>query len=288
MKESKIGYIGLGIMGKPAASNLLKKGHHVNVWGRKGRQTTQELIDLGATECLTLETLAKESDIIITNVSDTVDVVSLMGADEGIGKHLTDGQLIIDMSTISPSVTTDIAMQLKAKGVDFLDAPVSGGEKGAIEGTLTFMVGGEQLAFDRALPVFNAMGKIATRIGQSGAGQVAKMCNQIIIGATLMGVSEAFHLAKHKGVDLTFVRQALQGGFAGSRVLDIHAKRMIDDDFTPGFKAILHKKDIGIALEEGHLHQLPLKSAQAFYAQLSQLMDNGDGEKDSSAIFKLM
>lgn len=286
MKKNRIGYIGLGIMGEPVASNLLKAGYQVNVWARRGRQTTQTVLDLGAKECLTLDALAQQSDIIITNVSDTSDVHALLLSDEGIGQYLTAGQLVIDMSTISPSVTVEIAMQLGNKGVDFLDAPVSGGQKGAIDGTLTFMVGGNQAAFDRALPVFNIIGKTITRIGDSGAGQVAKMCNQIIIGATLMGVCEAFHLAQRKGVDLVFLRQALQGGFASSRVLDIHAQRMIDNDFSPGFKAKLHQKDIGIALSEGQTVGLPLISAEAFSRQLCHLIEEGDGELDSSAIFK--
>lgn len=282
-----IGYIGLGIMGCPAAANLIKAGYAVNVWARRGRATTAPLLALGATECPDLATLAGQSSMIITNVSDTPDMESLMLSSSGIGAFLQAGQLVIDMSTISPTATVAIAEQLGRQGVDFLDAPVSGGQQGAIDGTLTFMVGGKPAAVTRATPVLEKMGKTITHIGESGAGQVAKMCNQIIIGATLLGVAEAFHLASSKGVDLSAVRQALQGGFAGSRVLDVHAQRMIDDNFTPGFKAHLHKKDIDIALSEGQAAGLSLASANHFAQKLSALIEQGEGELDSAAIYRL-
>lgn len=280
-----IGYIGLGIMGAPAARNLLKAGYKVGVWARRA-EALLPLVNDGATAFDSAAALAAKCDIVITNLSDTPDVEEVVLG--SLKDSLPAGSLVIDMSTIAPTAARKIANELKTKDIDFLDAPVSGGEKGAIEGALTFMVGGDAAAFERAQPVFNAMGKVITHIGEHGCGQVAKACNQIIIGATLSGVAEAFALATANGTDLNKVRAALLGGFANSKVLEFHAMRMIENNYAPGFKAKLHHKDINIALAEAAAANLDLPAADLFGQQLTQLINNGDGELDSAAIAKVV
>ncbi len=283
----KIAYIGLGIMGKPAALNLLRAGYTVGVWARRV-EATLPLVEAGATAYDTPAALAAAAEVVITNVADTADVEAVLLAENGVASGMARGGTVIDMSTIAPTKSREIAATLAQQGIDFLDAPVSGGEKGAIAGTLTFMVGGEQQVFERMQPLFAAMGETITYIGASGAGQVAKACNQIIIGATISGVAEAFRLAAANGVDLQQVRQALSGGFAASRVLEIHGQRMISGDYTPGFKAVLHKKDIGIALAEAAAAGMTLPSADIFMQRLQQLIDNEGGELDSAAVNKIV
>lgn len=283
----KIGYIGLGIMGRPAALNLLRGGFSVGVWARR-REATQPLQQAGATVYDSIAELAAASEVVITNVSDTPDVEAVVLGEGGIGDHLAAGGTVIDMSTIAPAAAAQLAAALAKKGIDFLDAPVSGGEKGAIDGALTFMVGGDEQAFERMQPVFAAMGKTITHIGKSGAGQVAKACNQIIIGATISGVAEAFRLAAGNGVELARVRQALSGGFANSKVLEVHALRMISGDYAPGFKAVLHQKDIGIALAAAADCGIALPSAELFMRRLQLLRESGDGELDSAAVSKVL
>lgn len=283
----KIGYIGLGIMGKPAALNLLRAGFAVGVWARRAA-ACEPLLAAGAVAHESPAALAENCDVLITNVSDTSDVEEVLLGGSGAAARLAAGSAVIDMSTISPSAAARIAARLARQQVDFLDAPVSGGEKGAIDGTLTFMVGGSEEAFARLQPVFAAMGKTVVHIGASGAGQVAKACNQIIIGATISGVAESFRLAAESNVDLARVREALMGGFAASRVLEIHAQRMISGDYAPGFKAALHKKDIGIALKEAEACGIGLPSADIFMQRLQRLVEDGDGELDSSAVCKVV
>lgn len=287
-----IGYVGLGIMGLPAARNLLRAGYRVIGWARRAESLAPLLASEGDVAVADdLPSLAAQCDVVITNVSDTPDVRAvLLGKDGkgGIIDGVKGGAVVIDMSTISPAETTTMAECFVAKGVKMLDAPVSGGEKGAIDGTLTFMVGGDEDAFNRAMPVFSAMGKTITRIGESGAGQTAKACNQIIIGATISGVAEAFALARSAGVDIAKVRAALLGGFAGSRVLELHGERMIKGDYAPGFKAALHDKDIGLALSAAASSGVRLPSAELFAARLKRLIKAGGGNKDSSAIAEVL
>lgn len=280
----RVGYIGLGIMGRPAALNVLRGGYAVSVWARRAEAMTP-LLDAGARGCGSAAALAAECDMVITNLSDTPDVESVVGDMAG---HLRGGAVVADMSTIAPAAAVRMAAALESRGVDFLDAPVSGGEKGAIEGALTFMVGGRQAAFERALPVLRTMGAAITRIGGSGAGQVAKACNQIIIGGTLSAVAEAFAMARAGGADLAKIREALLGGFAASKVLEVHAQRMISGDYAPGFKAKLHKKDIGIATATAAESGVALPSAEIFLERLERLEESGGGELDSSAIAKIV
>lgn len=283
----KIGCIGLGIMGKPAALNLRRAGFEVGVWARRAA-ACEPLVAAGAAVYDSPPALAAASDVLITNVSDSPDVEAVLLGAAGAIEGLRAGSTVIDMSTIAPSVAVKICAALAEKGVDFLDAPVSGGEQGAINGVLTFMVGGSAAAFERMQPVFAAMGKTITHIGGSGAGQVAKACNQIMIASSVSGVAEAFALAEANGVDITRVREALLGGFAASKVLEVHALRMISGDYTPGFKSVLHQKDIGIALDEARAAKIKLPSAKLFQERLQRLIDDGDGELDSAAIKKIL
>ncbi len=286
-KKPTVGYIGLGIMGKPAAANLLRAGYPLIVFARRPEQAAS-LISQGAQASATPADLARQCEFIFTNVSDTPDVKEILLGGNGVIHGAKEGAIVADMSTISPAATRQMAATLAEKKIELLDAPVSGGEKGAIEGALSFMVGGNAEAFARALPLFNAMGKTVTLVGESGAGQTAKACNQIVIGATIEGIAEAFRLAQKNGVDAARVRQALMGGFAASKVMEIHAARMLSGDYAPGFKAALHRKDMKIALENAEQFSAPLPGAEIFLHRLDKLIEGGGGDLDSSAVFKIL
>ena len=286
-KKPTVGYIGLGIMGKPSAENLLRAGYPLIIFARRPEQAAL-LISQGAQASATPADLARQCEFIFTNVSDTPDVKEILLGGNGVIHGAKEGAIVADMSTISPAATRQMAATLAEKKIELLDAPVSGGEKGAIEGALSFMVGGNAEAFARALPLFNAMGKTVTLVGESGAGQTAKACNQIVIGATIEGIAEAFRLAQKNGVDAARVRQALMGGFAASRVMEIHAARMLSGDYAPGFKAALHRKDMKIALENAEQFSAPLPGAEIFLHRLDKLIEGGGGDLDSSAVFKIL
>lgn len=283
----KVGYIGLGIMGRPCAQNLLAAGFGLTVWARRAA-SAEPLLAAGADWCDSPAELAARVDVLVTNLSDTPDVEQvLLGPDGAIhGAH--PGLVCLDMSTISPFGARAIAAALAPQGVDFLDCPVSGGEVGAINGTLTVMVGGKHSALEQVRPVLEAMGKTITWIGESGAGQVAKACNQIAVGAGVAMVAEVMKLARACGVDPVPVRQALLGGFAASRVLDVHGQRMIDDNYAPGFKAVLHRKDMGIVLDCARQLGIRLPEAERVAGLIEQLVQQGGGELDSSAIARLI
>ena len=287
MANEIIGLIGPGIMGKPMGLNLMKAGFSLNVHSRR-EQSSAELVDAGATYYATPAELAKHCDIIISIVSDTPDVEAVLFGEDGIVNTAKEGSLLIDMSTISPVSTRDFANKLAEKGIHMLDAPVSGGEAGAIAGTLTIMVGGQTDDFERALPVFQAMGQTITLIGDHGAGQVVKACNNLIIAQTVVAVSEAFEMAKQAGVDIGKAREALMGGFAGSKVMEVHAKRIIDDSFVPGFKAKLHHKDLQIAARTIDTYGLQLPAAQIAIDYMQRLVEQGHGESDSAALAKVV
>lgn len=283
--DARVGCIGLGIMGKPAAMNMQKAGYKLAFFARSagslqpfaGQKSYDSPRSLGAA-----------CDVVVLNVSDTPDVEQLTIGAGGLIEGMQAGGVVIDMSTIAPDAARRIAGKLAERGIDFLDAPVSGGEKGAIDGTLTVMVGGDARAFRRVLPLLRTMGRTITHVGASGAGQVVKACNQIIIGATIEGVAEALALARQNGVDLAGAREALLGGFANSKVLEIHGKRMIEDDFAPGFKAVLHHKDMQIAIDNGTQNGCPLPVAKLFAERLMRLVEAGDGELDSAAAYKIV
>ena len=283
----KVAYIGLGIMGRPCVENLLKAGHEVWVWARR-RESAEPLLAQGAHWADSPQALAANVEVLVTNVSDTADVEAVLLGEHGVVHGARPGLVCVDMSTISPIGAREIAAKLDASGIDFLDCRVSGGEVGAINGTLTIMVGGKAAALATARPVLQAMGKTITHIGDSGAGQVAKACNQIAVGVGVAAVAEVMKLAKACGVDPAPVREALLGGFASSRVLDVHGQRMIDDNYAPGFKAKLHQKDMGIVLDTAASLGIKLPEAARVAGLIDQLVANGEGELDSSAIARLI
>ncbi|MCW3480601.1 NAD(P)-dependent oxidoreductase [Neisseriaceae bacterium JH1-16] len=283
----KIGYIGLGIMGKPCVLNLLKAGHQVTVWARR-RESAEALLAAGAQWADSPAALTAGVEALITNLPDTPDVEAVLSDEAGVFGALKAGQVVADMSTISPIGARRIAAKLAEKGVKFLDCPVSGGEVGAINATLSFMVGGDAAALEVVRPALEAMGKSVTLVGDSGAGSVAKACNQIAVGVTVMAVAEVMKLARACEVDLSAVRAALMGGFAQSRVLDIHGQRMIDDAFPAGFKATLHLKDMNIVLDTARELGISLPESERMTELIRELIDQGDGDLDSSAIARLI
>ncbi len=285
--STKVGFIGLGIMGRPQALNLIKGGYSLSVYARRP-ESMEPLQAAGATACASPKEVAARSDIIFVMVADTPDVEQVILGDNGVIHGARPGSVVVDMSTISPSATRTMAEKLAARGIDMLDAPVSGGEVGAINGTLSIMVGGKQDAFTRIKPMFDNMGKNIIYVGSSGAGQVCKACNQIVVAVTIEAVSEALTFARKNGVDAAKVRDALMGGFAGSKIMEVHGKRMLDNDFKPGFKVKLHQKDMRIVLDAAHQLGLALPAASLVSQHLNALMGSGDGELDSSAIVKVI
>jgi 2-hydroxy-3-oxopropionate reductase len=282
-----IAFIGMGIMGKPMAINLRKAGHTVFVHGRRPETMTPPL-EAGCAGCASIAEAAAQGDIIIVMVSDTTDVEQVLFGDNGVIDGARPGSVVVDMSTISPTATRHMAEKLHARGIDMLDAPVSGGEVGAINATLSIMVGGKPDVFERVKPVLEAMGKNIVLVGDHGAGQVAKACNQIVVAVSIEGVAEALTFARKNGVDAAKVRDALMGGFAGSRILEVHGKRMLDNDYTPGFKTRLHQKDINIVMQTAKELGLALPGAALVMQHLNALMGTGDGELDSSAVMKIV
>lgn len=287
MNVNRIGFIGLGIMGKPMAYNLLQANHNLGLYARNPKSLESfsakniEIYNSPAE-------LAEHCDITITIVSDSPDVKNITTSSDGIIHGAKPKHLVIDMSTISPEVTRSLAHQLASKDIDMLDAPVSGGEQGAIDGTLSIMVGGKTDIFDYALPVLQILGKNIVHIGAHGAGQVSKACNQILAAQTVAAVGEAFLLAKSSGVDPNKVRDALLGGFANSKVLELHGKRILDKNYKPGFKSELHFKDIGIALKSAQENNISIPGTVMVEKYLRKLIEQGDGELDSAAIAKIV
>ena len=284
--KPNIGYIGLGVMGHACANNLLKAGYPLWVYARRPEQM-QQLVQAGAQVCNTPQALANYCDIIFTNVSDTEDVQQVILGEQGIIHGAQPGSIVIDMSTISPSVTREIATALAQKNINMLDAPVSGGSQGAIDGTLSIMVGGKESVFQQALVVLQVLGKNIVHIGDHGAGQVAKACNQVVITQTLAAIAEAFALAVASGVDTAKVRQALLGGSAGSSILEVHGQRMLTHNFKPGFKASLHQKDLRIVQQFADELAIELPGTKLASSYINALVEAGMGDEDSSAIATL-
>ena len=282
-----IAFIGMGIMGKPMAINLKKAGHTVYVHGRRPETMTPPL-EAGCAGCASIAEAAAQGDIIIVMVSDTTDVEQVLFGDNGVIHGARPGSVVVDMSTISPTATRHMAAQLLTRGIDMLDAPVSGGEVGAINATLSIMVGGKPEVFERVKPAFEAMGKNIVRVGDHGAGQVAKACNQIVVAVTIEGVAEALTFARKNGVDPARVRDALMGGFAGSRILEVHGQRMLDSNYKPGFKVKLHHKDMAIVMDNAQETATPLPGAALIAQQMNALMGAGDSELDSSALMRAL
>ena len=280
-----VGFIGLGVMGKPMAKHLVTAGNRVVVHNRS-RPAVDELVAAGATAAGSPEEVARASTVIITMLPDTSDVERVLTGANGVLAGLQSGAVVIDMSSISPVATERLARLVSEKGASMLDAPVSGGEIGAINASLSIMVGGEEAVFTRVRPILGAMGN-AERIiyiGRSGAGQICKVCNQIAIGGALVGVSEAFALAKKAGVDGARVRQALLGGFAASRVLEVHGERMLVDNYKPGFRTRLYQKDLRIANEAAAANSVALPATAIVTQLINALVASGGADLDYAAL----
>ncbi len=280
----RIGFIGLGIMGKPMAKNLLAAGFDLTVHSRSPGPV-EELVASGATRASDPAGVASASDITITMLPDTSDVELVLAGPGGVIEGSAAGSLVIDMSSIDPEPTRSLTRAFADRGVAMLDAPVSGGEKGAIDGALSIMVGGDDEAFARARPVFDVLGASVVHVGPSGAGQVCKACNQLVVAATIEAVAEALLLAERSGVDPAKVRQALLGGFAGSKILEVHGQRMLDRAFDPGFRIRLHRKDARIIASTAREAGSPIPSFEVVLEQLQHAVDHGDGDRDHSALF---
>jgi 2-hydroxy-3-oxopropionate reductase len=282
----RIGFIGLGIMGKPMAGHLVKAGHQVTVLSSS--KSAAELKVAGASVAADIAALTASSDVLITMLPDSPEVESVVFGQNGILKNARKGALFIDMSTIAPSAAVKIFHALVEAGVQALDAPVSGGQAGAEGATLSIMVGGKADAYERAMPIFSKMGKNIVHIGEPGSGQVTKACNQVVVGLTIEAVAEALTLARKSGVDVSKVRQALLGGFANSKVLDVHGQRVIDRNFKPGFRMKLHRKDMGIALQTARECGVAMPAAAVVVDQMDRAMLAHGGDVDHSALALLI
>ncbi len=281
-----LGFIGLGIMGTPMAGHLLKAGHRLHVHTRS--KLPAALTDAGAVACASAREVARAADIVFTMVPDTPDVEAVLFGETGVASGLTAGKTVVDMSSISPIETKKFAARIEALGCDYLDAPVSGGEVGAKAGTLTIMVGGPEATFERVKPLFELMGKNITLVGGNGDGQTTKVANQIVVALNIAAVGEALVFASKAGADPAKVRQALMGGFAASRILEVHGQRMIDRTFKPGFRIGLHQKDLNLALAGARSLGVALPQT----ANAAQLMGacaaNGWQDLDHSALVKAL
>jgi 2-hydroxy-3-oxopropionate reductase len=282
----KLGFIGLGIMGAPMALHLLEAGHmlFVNTIGK----VPAELADKGATLCTTARGVAERADIIFVMVPDTPDVETVLFGNEGVASGLSKGKTVVDCSSIDPIATRVFAKKIQALGCEWLDAPVSGGEVGAKAASLTIMVGGEPASFDRVKPLFELMGKNVTLVGGPGDGQVCKVANQIIVALTIAAVGEALVFASKAGADPARVRAALMGGFASSRILEVHGERMIKRTFAPGFRIALHQKDLNLALQGARALGIALPQTAGAAQLMQSCVALGHGQADHSALVKAL
>lgn len=283
MANPTIGFIGLGIMGKPMARNLIKAGYPLVVHNRS-RGVVEELSKEGAQTATSPQEVAARSEVVITMLPDSPDVELVYAGEQGIFAGAKEGRLLIDMSSISPIVARKLAQQAEKQGCDMLDAPVSGGEAGAIGGALSIMIGGKALAVERAMPIFQVLGKNIVHVGDAGAGQVTKAANQMVVGTTIAIVSEALVLAAKAGVDPAKVRQALLGGFAQSKILEAHGQKMLERNFKPGFRIRLHEKDMKIALGAGAEYGVPLMVTSEVAQMMTAMRSMGNGDLDHSAL----
>ena len=279
----RVGFVGLGIMGKPMARNLLKAGFELTVHSRS-KPPVDELISSGATAADSPSACAEGTDVVVTMLPDSPDSETVILGDDGVLAGARQGATIIDMSSIAPVVSQKIAAACEAKGVDALDAPVSGGEPGAIAGQLAIMVGGKKDVFERCEPVFEAVGRSYVLCGGYGAGNTTKLANQIIVAANIEAVGEAFVLARKAGLDPNTVFEAIRGGLAGSNVLNTKGPMMIDGNFKPGFRIRLHQKDLANALLTGKELGVPLPVTALVQQMVGALVNNGKGELDHSGI----
>ncbi len=282
-----VGFIGLGIMGKPMAKNLMDAGHELVVFNRT-REKAEELAGDGATVAGSPREVAERSDVVITMLPDSPQVEEVLTGEDGVLEGIKEGALVVDMSTISPVVTEGLAAKVKEKGASMLDAPVSGGDVGAIEGTLSIMVGGSEGDFERARPLFEAMGKTVTHVGGNGTGQVVKAANQIVVALTIEAVSEALVLGSKGGVAPEKILDVLSGGLAGNKVMEVKREKMLTHSFDPGFRIELHHKDLGIALVAGREYGVTLPVTALVDQMLQELRMRGRGDRDHSALLTLI
>jgi 2-hydroxy-3-oxopropionate reductase len=283
---SKVGFIGLGIMGRPMASHLIEGGHEVYLHSRSG--VPEELTQAGGRACAAPREAAEAADVVITMVPDTPHVEEVLFGEGGVAEGLSPGKTVVDMSSISPIATKEFAKRIGEKGCDYLDAPVSGGEVGAKNAALTIMVGGPEAAFERVKPLFELMGKNITLVGGNGDGQTAKVANQIIVALTIEAVAEALLFASKAGADPARVRQALMGGFANSRILEVHGERMVKRTFEPGFRIELHQKDLNLALQGAKALGLSLPNTATCQELFNACAANGGAAWDHSGMVKAL
>jgi 2-hydroxy-3-oxopropionate reductase len=287
MPDERIGFIGLGIMGGPMALNLVRAGYPLVVHNRT-REKEQEIVSAGAESAASPREVATRSEIVITMLPDSPDVEQVYLGEDGVVAGAHEGQLLIDMSSIAPAVARAVDLAASHAGADALDAPVSGGDVGARDGTLSIMVGGSEAAFERAWPLFEVLGKTVVHMGGAGAGQTAKACNQILVAVTIEAVSEALVLASKAGVDPDRLIEVLSGGLAGNRVMDVRRRNFLEHDFTPGFKVELHHKDLGIALRTARELGVYVPTTALVDQMLAELKAAGDGGLDHSALLKVI
>ncbi len=286
MSKLKLGFIGLGIMGAPMAGPLVAAGHEVFINTRS--QVPEELSNSAAIVCSSPAEVAQQADIIITMVPDTPDVEKVLFGQNGIASGLTKGKIVVDMSSISPIDTKEFATKINALGCEYLDAPVSGGQLGAKGATLTIMVGGSAETFAKVKPVFDLMGKNITLVGGNGAGQITKVANQIIVALNIEAVAEALVFASKAGADPAKVREALMGGFASSKILEVHGERMIKRTFDPGFRIELHQKDLNLALSSAKALGVSLPNTATAQELLNSCSAHGGKAWDHSAMVKAL
>lgn len=285
--SERIGFIGLGIMGKPMARNLMRAGYRLTVYNRS-RAAIDELVAEGATAGTSPADVARHSDVVITMVPDSPDVEAVVLGEAGVLAGAHEKLLIIDMSTIAPVVARRVARAAAERGVPMLDAPVSGGDKGAIAGTLSIMVGGDTADFERARPILEVMGKTITHCGPSGAGQTVKACNQVVVALVIEAISEAFVLGSKAGVNPEIILRVLSGGLAQTRVMDMRGPNMIRHTFTPGFKAKFHRKDLGIIMDTAREYGVALPVTGIVNQMFTTLVETGRGDLDHSALMTVI
>ena len=282
----KIGFIGLGVMGRPMAGHLIEAGHEVLLY--RVKEISKGLVERGGISCGSAREVAQAAEFVVLMLPDTPDVEEVIFGANGIADDLRPGQIVIDMSSISPVETKRFAKLLRDRGVGYVDAPVSGGENGAKAAKLTIMAGGTEEDFERAKPIFDLLGSNITRVGDVGDGQTAKVANQIIVGLTIQAVAEAFTFAAKAGADPAKVRSAISGGFASSKILEEHGRRMIERNFEPGFRIRLHRKDLSIALEAARSLDLFLPNTANVQQMMNAAVAVGLGDQDHAGLFNAL
>lgn len=280
----RVGFVGLGVMGRPMAMHLQRAGHQLFVWARRAAS----LADLPATVCASPAELGRQCEVVFTVITSSADVEAVALGKEGLIEGMAAGSVLVDCSTIAPDVARQIAARLAENGIHLLDAPVSGGAQGAIDASLAIMIGGEAAIVERLRPLLECLGQRIVHVGPNGAGQVAKACNQMIMVAAIQAVAEAMRLAAAAGVDGAGVRQALSGGSAASRVLDVMGERMVRRDFSAGIEARLHHKDFGLVLEAARQSGVPMPLTAAVGQQLNALMAQGWGRDDTASLLRVL